>query len=128
MFWLRESCSKSQTCYSRGRQITEKFLSTLFLIYWYLYLPSCYFIYNALRDTVVEKEFDIVIPITSEYLLVQRFKKKEMSEKKKQLLAKTCNCCKASKFLWKNDLSRVYFDMKQTVRVFLSKVWKSEVY
>ena len=82
MFWLRESCSKSHTCYRRGIEIAEKFLSTLFLIYWYLYLPSCYFIYNARRDTVAEKEFDIVIPMTLERLLVQRFEKKEMNEKK----------------------------------------------
>ena len=81
MLWLRESCSKSQTCYRRGRKIAEKFLSTLWLIYWYLYLPSCYFIYNAHRDTVAEKEVDIVIPMTLEHVLVQRFKKKEMSEK-----------------------------------------------
>ena len=84
MFWLRESCSKSQTCYRRGREIAEKFLSTSLLIYilWYLYLPSCYFIYNARRDAVAEKEFDIVIPMTLERLLVQRFEKKEMNEKK----------------------------------------------
>ena len=82
MFWLRESCSKSQICHKRGREIAEKFLSTLLLIYWYLYLPSCYFIYNARSDTVAEKEFDIVIPMTLERVLVQRFKKKGMSEKK----------------------------------------------
>ena len=33
--------------------------------------------------TVAEKEFDIVIPMTLERLLVQRLKKKEISEKKK---------------------------------------------
>ena len=43
-----------------------------------------------------------------------------MSEKK-QLLAKTCKCYNAGKFLWKNDLSSVYFDMKQTMRIFLPK-------
>ena len=41
-----------------------------------------FFIYNARRDTVAEKEIDIVIPMTLERLLVQRFKKKEMNEKK----------------------------------------------
>ena len=41
-----------------------------------------FFIYNARRDTVAEKETDIVIPMTLERLLVQRFKKKEMNEKK----------------------------------------------
>ena len=59
--------------------------------------------------------------------LVQRFKIKEMGGKK-NLLTKTCKCYKASKFLSENDLSRVYFDMKQTLRVFVSKVWKSEGY
>ena len=72
----------SQTCYRRGRKIAEKFLSTLLLICWYLYLTSCYFIYKAGRDTVAEKEFDIVILMTLERALVQGFKKKEMSEKK----------------------------------------------
>ena len=42
---------------------------------------SCYFIYNALRDKVTEKEFDIVIQMTFDHVLVQRFKKKEMHEK-----------------------------------------------
>ena len=50
--------------------------------YWCLYFPSCYFIYNARRDTVAEKEFDIITLMTLERVLVQRFKKKEMSEKK----------------------------------------------
>ena len=82
-----------------------------------MFISSCYFIYNARRDTAAEKEFDIVIQMTLERVLVQRFKKKEMREKK-SLLTKTCKCYKASKFLWKNDLSRVYFDMKQTLSVF----------
>ena len=47
---------------------------------------------------------------------------------KKYLFTKTCKCYKAITFLWKNDLARVYFNMKQTLRVFLSKVWKSEGY
>ena len=87
-----------------------------------MFVSSCYFIYNASRDTAAEKEFDIVLHMTLERVLVQRFKKKEMGKKKK-LLTKTCKCYEASKFLWKNDLaSRVYFCMKQTLRVFLSKV------
>ena len=71
--------------------------------------------------TAAEKEFDIVTQITLERALAQIFKKKEIREKKK-LLTKTCKCYKPSKFLWKNDLSRVYFDIKQTLRAFISKV------
>ena len=46
-----------------------------------VFIPSCYFIYNARRDTAAEKELDIVIQMALEHLLVQRFKKKEMEEK-----------------------------------------------
>ena len=45
------------------------------------YLLTCYLIYNAPSDTATEKEFDIVIQMTLEHVLVQRFKKKEMDEK-----------------------------------------------
>ena len=45
-------------------------------------ISSCYFIHNALRDTAAEKEFDIVIQMTLERILVQKFKKKEIGEKK----------------------------------------------
>ena len=38
------------------RQIAEKFLSTLLL----MFIASCYFIYNACRDIDTEKEFGIV--------------------------------------------------------------------
>ena len=54
-----------------------KFLSTLLLIF----ISSFYFIYDARRDIAAEKEFDIVIEMTLEHVLVQRFKKKEMSKK-----------------------------------------------
>ena len=57
--------------------MAEKFLSTLLL----MFISSCYFIYNARRDTAAEKEFDIVIQLTLEHVLVQRFKKKEMKKK-----------------------------------------------
>ena len=60
-----------------ARSIAEKFLSTLILVF----IPSCYIIYNARRDTPAEKELDIVIQMVLEHLLVQRFKKKEMEEK-----------------------------------------------
>ena len=57
--------------------MAEKFLSTLLL----MFISSCYFIYNAPRDTAAEKEFDIVIQMTLEHVIVQRFKKKEMDKK-----------------------------------------------
>ena len=44
-------------------------------------ISSCYFIYNARRDTTAEKEFDIVIQMTLESVPAQRFKKKEMGKK-----------------------------------------------
>ena len=57
--------------------MAEKILSTLLP----MFITSCYFIYNAGRDTAIEKEIDIVIEMTLEHVLVQRFKKKEMDEK-----------------------------------------------
>ena len=39
--------------------MAEKFQRTLLL----MFTGSCYFIYNARRDTAAEKEFDIVIEI-----------------------------------------------------------------
>ena len=56
--------------------MAEKFLSTMLLTF----ISSCYFIYNARRDTAAEKEFDIVIQMTLERVLVQRFQKKEMDK------------------------------------------------
>ena len=47
-----------------------------------MFISSCYFIYNALRDTAAEKLFDTVIQMTLEYILVQRFKKIEMGVRK----------------------------------------------
>ena len=44
-------------------------------------ISSCYFIYDARRDAAAEKGFDMVIQITLEHILVQRFKKKEMDER-----------------------------------------------
>ena len=63
----------------QDREMAEKFLSTLLLTD---VISPCYFIYNARRDTVAEKECDIVIQMTLERVLVQRFKKKEMDRKK----------------------------------------------
>ena len=47
-----------------------------------MFISSYYCIYNARRDTAAEKEFDIVIQMTLEHVVVQIFKKKEMGEKK----------------------------------------------
>ena len=47
-----------------------------------MFISSCYFIYHARRDTVAEKEFDIMTQMTLEHFLVQRFKEKEMDKKK----------------------------------------------
>ena len=59
--------------------MAEKFLSTLLM----MFIASCYFIYNARRDTATEKEFNIVMRMTLEHVLVQRFNKK--NGRKKQL-------------------------------------------
>ena len=67
--------------------MTEKFLSTFLL----MFIVSCYFINAARRDTATEKEFDIVIQMTLEHLLVQRLKKKR-NGRTKLLLTKTCKC------------------------------------
>ena len=54
--------------------MAETFLSTLLL----MFISSRYFVHNACRDI----EGDIVIQMTLEHVLVQRFKKK-MDEKNK---------------------------------------------
>ena len=59
------------------RKMAEKFLSTLLL----MFIALCYFVCNARRDTATEKEFDIVIQMKLEHVLLQRFKKEEMDEK-----------------------------------------------
>ena len=62
------------------------------------------------RDTDAEKEFDIVIQMTLEHILVRGFKKKEMDKKHlTRLLTKTSRCYKASKFLKNNDLAKSLF-------------------
>ena len=63
--------------------MAKKFLSTLLL----MFIALCYFVCNAPRDTATEKEFDIVIQMTLEHVLVQRSKKKK--KKKKQWTKKT---------------------------------------
>ena len=67
-----------------------------------------YHLFNARGDTAAEKEFDIVIQMTQEYVLVQRFKKKRKWTKK-QLLTNSYHCYKVGKFLWKNDLPKSLF-------------------
>ena len=74
------------TCFGFVRDVIRKRncwkIPDYIVTYWCLYLPSRYFIYNARRDTVAEKECDIIILMTVERVLVQGFTKKEMSEKK----------------------------------------------
>ena len=60
--------------------MAETFLNTLLL----MFISSRYFIHNARKDT----ESDIVIQMTLEHVLVQRFKKNKKWTKKK-LLTKT---------------------------------------
>ena len=47
-----------------------------------MFIASCYFIYNARRYKATEKEFGIVIQMTLQHVLVQRFKKKRNGRKK----------------------------------------------
>ena len=54
--------------------MAKTFFSTLLLIF----ISSRYFIHNARKDI----ESDIVIQMTLEHVLVQRFKRKEMDGKK----------------------------------------------
>ena len=58
--------------------MAKKILSTLLLTF----ISSCCFKYDTRRDAAAEKELDIVIQMTLEHVLVQRFKKKEMDKKK----------------------------------------------
>ena len=58
-----------------------------------MFISSCYLIYNARRDTAAEKEFDIVIQMMLEQVLVQRFKKKR-NGRKKLFLTKIINVTK----------------------------------
>ena len=46
-----------------------------------MFISSCYFVYNAHEDPAAEQQFDVLIQMTLERVLVQRFKKKEMGEK-----------------------------------------------
>ena len=84
---------------------------------------SCYFIYNGTRDTVAEKEFDMAIQMTLERVLAQVFKKKEMGKKKVTFKQRHVNVTKhvisCGRMIY---LALVYFDMKQTLRVFISNV------
>ena len=60
------------------REIAVKFLNTFSL----MFISSWYLVYNnTLRDIAAEKEFDIVIQMTLQYVPVQTFKKKAMDGK-----------------------------------------------
>ena len=78
--------------------MAEECLSTLLL----MFIASRYFIYNTRRDTATKKELDIVIQMTPEYVLVQRFEKKKWT--KKTTFNKTCKSYKVRKFLQNNNL------------------------
>ena len=58
------------------REIAEKFLSTLLV----MFISSCHFNQNSSGDTAAEKEFDYVIQMTLDHVLVQRSKKNEIDE------------------------------------------------
>ena len=58
--------------------MTEKFLSTLLL----MFISLCYLIYNARRDTALDKELDVAMQMTLKHVLVQRFKRKKKWTKK----------------------------------------------
>ena len=70
------------------REIAEKFLSTLLR----MFIFSCYFDWNARRDTAQEKAFDFVIQMTLDHVLVQRFKKKGID---KTFNKDICKCYKS---------------------------------
>ena len=65
MFWLCESnrhAIKKRNCWKIPQHM---------FTYWCLYFSLCYFIWNAIRDPVAEKEFYIIILKTLERVLVQ---------------------------------------------------------
>ena len=82
------------------REIAEKFLSTLLL----MFIPASYF-RGTRRDAAAEKESDMAIQMTLKHVRAQTLKKKEMDKKSKDRY----KYHKASKFLWKKDLSKSLF-------------------
>ena len=50
----------------KGRKIAENILSTSLR----MFISSCYFTYDARMDVVAEKEFDTVIQMTLEHVLI----------------------------------------------------------
>ena len=79
-----------------------------------MFISSCYFIFTTRRDSAAEKEFNIVIHMTLEHVLIQRLKKKNWT--KKITFNKDINFTK-----WANFSRRMFiYDMKQTLKGFLS--------
>ena len=73
--------------------MAKTFFSTLLLIF----ISSRYFIHNARKDI----ESDIVIQMTLEHVLVQRFKRKEMDGKK--IIIQALKCSPVESFGLTND-------------------------
>ena len=42
-----------------------------------MFISLCYLIYNARRDTALDKELDVAMQMTLKHVLVQRFKRKK---------------------------------------------------
>ena len=47
-----------------------------------MFISLCYLIYNARRDTALDKELDVAMQMTLKHVLVQRFKRKKKWTKK----------------------------------------------
>ena len=81
------------------KEIAEKFLNTLLLMFIYLHV-TLFRIHVEHVSTAAEKVFDIVIQMTLEQF-VHWFETKEMDKK----ITFNKDIYKASKLLWKNDLA-----------------------
>ena len=67
-----------------------------------LCLSSCFIFRTHERDTATEKEFDIAIQKTLDYVLPQRSKQSTKWTTKVANINKYVNCYKVMKLLWKN--------------------------
>ena len=121
MFWLRESCSKSEICYKEEKSLKNSGTHR----YWCLYLLVTLFIMHV---KIQLQRKNVILTYWWHWDAFSLEIQEKRNGQKKKLLTKTWKCYKTSEFLWKNDLARIYFDMKQSLRVILSKVWTSERY
>ena len=92
------------------REIAEKFLSTLLL----MFIPASYF-RGTRRDAAAEKESDMAIQMTLKHVRAQTLKKWTRKARTDINITKRVNSSERKIYL------RVYFNMKQTLRSFLSK-------